>query len=58
MKSRFLLVLALGSCVLALAGCPKGKLYESQGDKAEMLQNYDAALDFFNRAVQTRPQKH
>lgn len=55
MKSRFLLVLAIGSSSLLLAGCPKGNVDANQGDKAEMLQNYDAALDYFNRAVQQDP---
>ena len=40
---------------LAVAGCPKGKPDFSQGRKAEALQDYDAAYDFYQKAVKSDP---
>jgi general secretion pathway protein D len=40
---------------LAVAGCPKGKPDFSQGMKAEALQDYDAAYDFYQKAAKSDP---
>jgi len=41
---------------LFLAGCPKGKTDYSKGRKAESLQDYDAAFDFYLKALKTDPE--
>ena len=41
---------------LLMAGCPKGKPDFSQGKHAEMLQDYDAAYVFYQKAVKEDPQ--
>ena len=40
---------------LLMAGCPKGQPDFSQGKKAEMLQDYDAAYVFYQKAVKADP---
>ena len=40
---------------LAVAGCPKGSPDFSQGMKAEALQDYDAAYDFYQKAAKSDP---
>lgn len=40
---------------LAAAGCPKGESDYSKGRKAEMLQDYDAALDSYQKALKSDP---
>jgi general secretion pathway protein D len=40
---------------LAVAGCPKGRPDFSQGMKAEALQDYDAAYDFYQKAAKSDP---
>ena len=47
-----LLCVAFG---LLMAGCPKGQPDFSQGKKAEMLQDYDAAYVFYQKAVKADP---
>src|SRR6202166_4470849 len=44
-------------CVAALlaAGCPKGKTDYNQGRKAEHLQDYDAAYDYYQKALKNDP---
>jgi general secretion pathway protein D len=44
-------------CVAALlaAGCPKGKNDYNQGRKAEHLQDYDAAYDYYQKALKNDP---
>jgi general secretion pathway protein D len=49
------LILCLGIAVLA-AGCPKGKPDYQQGRKAENLKDYDAAFDFYQKALQAEPE--
>ena len=44
------LILCVGIGVLA-AGCPKGKPDYQQGRKAETLKDYDAAYDFYQKAL-------
>jgi len=48
------LILCVGVGVLA-AGCPKGKPDYQQGRKAENLQDYDAAYDFYQKALKSEP---
>ena len=38
------------------AGCPKGKTDYSQGRKAEHLQDYDAAYDYYQKALKNDPE--
>ena len=48
-----------GLCVglgLLAAGCPKGKPDYSQGRKAEHLQDYDAAYDYYQKALKSDPE--
>jgi len=47
--------LAVLSSVVLLAGCPKGGQNYSAGEKAESLKDYDSALDYYNKALQTSP---
>jgi len=49
------LIVCLGAGLMA-AGCPKGKTDYSQGRKAEHLQDYDAAYDFYQRALKSEPE--
>ena len=48
-------VLCVGVGLLA-AGCPKGKPDYQQGRRAENLQDYDAAYDFYQRALKSEPE--
>src|SRR4029077_2097949 len=54
MSLRNLCVLVLTAAVL-LAGCPKGSQENNAGAKAESLNDYDTALDYYNKALQTSP---
>jgi general secretion pathway protein D len=47
-------VLCVG-CGLMLAGCPKGSSEYGQGRKAEALQDYDTALEHYQRALRHDP---
>lgn len=38
-----------------LAGCPKGGQNFNAGEKAEAVKDYDTALDYYNKALQTSP---
>jgi general secretion pathway protein D len=40
---------------LAVAGCPKDKLDYNQGKKAEAIQDYDAAYNFYQKGVKSDP---
>jgi general secretion pathway protein D len=40
---------------LFAAGCPKGHGEYNQGEKAETLQDYDAALSYYQKAVKADP---
>jgi general secretion pathway protein D len=48
------LLLAVGFGLLA-AGCPKGNTQFNQGKKAETLQDYDAALAYYQKALAADP---
>jgi general secretion pathway protein D len=47
-------LLSVGLGLLA-AGCPKGKTDYKQGKKAESVQDYDAALDYYQKALKSDP---
>jgi general secretion pathway protein D len=49
------LILCLGAVLLA-AGCPKSKKDYTQGRKAEHLQDYDAAYDYYQKALKNDPE--
>ncbi len=51
--SRTVLCVSVG---LLAAGCPKGKPDYQQGRRAENLQDYDAAYDFYQRALKSEPE--
>jgi general secretion pathway protein D len=40
---------------LAVAGCPKGKTDFNHGRKAQDLQDYDAAFEYYQKALKTDP---
>jgi general secretion pathway protein D len=40
---------------LFAAGCPKGQTDYSKGRKAETIQDYDAALEFYQKALKSDP---
>jgi general secretion pathway protein D len=46
-------LLALG--VLLLSGCPQGNLEFKAGRKAESVNDYDTALDHYNKALKAEP---
>jgi general secretion pathway protein D len=47
-------ILCLGIGLFA-AGCPKGQTDYSKGRKAETLQDYDAALEYYQKALKSDP---
>src|SRR5216683_2971290 len=49
------LIVCLGAGLMA-AGCPKGKTDYSQGRRAEHLQDYDAAYDYYQKALKNDPE--
>src|SRR3984957_20141468 len=49
------IILCAGVGILA-AGCPKGKPDYQQGRKAENLQDYDAAYDYYQKALKQEPE--
>jgi len=51
--SKIILCAGVG---LMVAGCPKGKPEYQQGVKAENLQDYDAAYDFYQKALKDEPE--
>src|ERR1700720_1663204 len=55
MNLRKLCGLGLMSATLLLMGCPKGRQENNAGAKAESLKDYDTALDYYNKALQTAP---
>ena len=48
------LILCVGVAVLA-CGCPRGKPDYQQGRRAESLKDYDAAYDFYQKALKAQP---
>ena len=55
MRGRNCLILCLIAGLLA-AGCPKNKNNFKQGRRAEHLQDYDAAYDFYQKALKNDPE--
>jgi general secretion pathway protein D len=55
MNLRKLSGIALISAAVLLSGCPKGSQDDNAGVKAEELKDYDTALDYYNKALQTAP---
>jgi general secretion pathway protein D len=53
---RFSKLICCLSTVLWVAGCPKGKTNYTQGRKAEHLQDYDAAYDYYQKALKNDPE--
>src|ERR1700736_662175 len=49
------IVLFVGISV-AVAGCPKDRTAFKQGSKAEDLQDYDAAFEYYQKALKTDPE--
>ena len=43
------------SAVVGLTGCPRASQESSAGQKAEALNDYDTALDYYNKALQANP---
>jgi general secretion pathway protein D len=54
MRAWSKLIVCVG-CGLLAAGCPKGKPDYQQGRKAETLQDYDAAFEFYQKALKSEP---
>ena len=55
MNVRKLCGIAVVSAAMLLAGCPKGNQEGNAGAKAESLKDYDTALDYYNKALQSSP---
>lgn len=53
---RFSKLMCCLSAVLMAAGCPKGRTDYTQGRKAEHLQDYDAAYDYYQKALKNDPE--
>ena len=53
---RFSTTIFCLSAGLLAAGCPKGKTDYTQGRKAEHLQDYDAAYDYYQKALKNDPE--
>src|ERR1700676_377342 len=47
-------ILCVGIGLFA-AGCPKGQTDYSKGRKAETIEDYDAALEFYQKALKSAP---
>ncbi|MGC1417198.1 MAG: tetratricopeptide repeat protein [Candidatus Acidiferrum sp.] len=54
MRRCSVLILCLGMGLFA-AGCPKGDSDYNKGRKAETLQDYDAALEYYQKALKADP---
>src|ERR1700686_4707479 len=55
MNIRKLSGIVVLSAAVFLSGCPRGGQDNSAGTKAESLKDYDTALDYYNKALQTSP---
>ncbi len=54
MRRSGIVILCLASGLFA-AGCPKGQTEYNHGRKAETLQDYDAALEYYQKALKADP---
>ncbi|MGB8458864.1 MAG: hypothetical protein WCE50_14160 [Candidatus Acidiferrum sp.] len=52
---RWCSVILCAGIGLFAAGCPKGQTDYSKGRKAETIQDYDAALEFYQKALKADP---
>jgi general secretion pathway protein D len=48
-------VIVLILAAVMLSGCPRASQETNAGEKAEALKDYDTALDYYNKALQTSP---
>jgi general secretion pathway protein D len=55
MKLWNLSVIVLILAAVMLSGCPRASQETNAGEKAEALKDYDTALDYYNKALQTSP---
>jgi len=55
MNIRKLSGIVILSAAVFLSGCPRGSQDNNAGTKAESLKDYDTALDYYNKALQTNP---
>jgi general secretion pathway protein D len=55
MNLRSLRGLALLVAVVLVTGCPRGSQDTNAGTRAEALHDYDTALDYYDKALQTSP---
>src|SRR5580693_6042914 len=55
MNLRSLCGLGLITAAVLMTGCPNGTQDKNAGSKAEALKDYDTALDYYNKALQTNP---
>src|SRR6202047_4965992 len=53
---RFSKLICCLSAASMAVGCPKGKTDYTQGRKAEHLQDYDAAYDYYQKALKNDPE--
>jgi general secretion pathway protein D len=53
---RWRKIVLLAGISLAVAGCPKGRTNFNQGRKAQELQDYDAAFEYYQKALKTDPE--
>jgi len=54
MRRSCIVILCVGMGVFAV-GCPKGQTEYSKGRKAETIEDYDAALEYYQKAVKSEP---
>jgi general secretion pathway protein D len=53
---RWGIIVLFAGISLAVAGCPKGTTDFNQGRKAQDLHDYDAAFEYYQKALKTDPQ--
>src|ERR1700722_13375795 len=49
-------IVLLVAIAMTVAGCPKGRTSFNQGRKAQNLQDYDAAFEYYQKALKTDPE--
>jgi general secretion pathway protein D len=54
MRSWWKLILCVGTCLLA-AGCPKTTQQYNAGQKAETIQDYDTAFEYYKQVLAANP---
>jgi general secretion pathway protein D len=53
---RWRKIILFAGISLAVAGCPKGRTNFNQGRKAQNLQDYDAAFEYYQKALKSDPE--